>query len=59
MTGIAGPILATGLFAYYTRPHASLHLPGIPFFLASALDAVALILAIRALAARQNPVSAT
>ena len=59
LTGIAGPILATGLFAYYTRPQAPLHLPGVPFFLASALDAVALILAIRALATRRGPVSAT
>ncbi len=59
LTGIAGPILATALFAYYTRPHAPLHLPGIPFFLASALDAVALVLAIRALATRRGPVSAT
>lgn len=58
LTGIAGPILATSLFAYFTRPHASLHLPGAPFFLASALDAVALILAVRALAPCREPLAA-
>ena len=54
LTGIAGPILATGLFAYFTQPHANLHLPGIAFFLAAALDAVALVLAVRALAPRRE-----
>jgi len=55
LTGIAGPIFATSLFAYCTLPHAPVHLPGIAFFVASALDAVALILALRAL--RPRPVS--
>ena len=52
LTGIAGPIFATSLFAYFTRPQAPMHLPGIPFFVASALDGVALVLAVRALAPR-------
>jgi len=58
VTGIAGPVLATNLFAYFTRPHTSLHLPGVPFFLASALDAVALFLAVRALCPRREPLAA-
>lgn len=49
LTGILGPIVATGLFAYFTRPHASVHQPGIAFFLAAGLDVVALVLAWRAL----------
>ncbi len=53
LTGIAGPIFATTLFAYFTRPRAPVSLPGIPFFLSSALEAVALVLAIRALAPRR------
>jgi len=58
LTGIVGPILATSLFAYFTRPQASVQVPGAPFFLASALDAVALLISIRALA-RLPQVSAT
>ena len=57
LTGIAGPILATSLFAYFTRPQAPVHLPGISFFMASALDAISLVLAVRALAPRRAMLS--
>lgn len=50
LTGIAGPILGTSLFAYFTRPQAGVKAPGAPFFLASVLDAVALLICARALA---------
>ncbi len=50
LTGIVGPVIATGLFAYFTRPEASVKAPGAPFILASALSAVALLISVRALA---------
>ncbi len=50
LTGIVGPVIATSLFAYWTRPQAHVKVPGAPFFLASVLDAVALLISVRALA---------
>lgn len=49
LTGIIGPIAATALFAYFTRPHAAVQIPGISFFAASALDLIAVIIALGAL----------
>ncbi|RME94048.1 MAG: MFS transporter [Verrucomicrobia bacterium] len=41
VAGIVGPPVAAGLFGYFVRPDAVVHLPGAPFFLASGLIAVA------------------
>jgi DHA1 family tetracycline resistance protein-like MFS transporter len=49
LTGIVGPIAATALFSYFTRPHASVRISGISFFLASALDILAAVIALRVL----------
>ena len=49
LTGIFGPVLATGLFAYFTRPGLAHPLPGISFFLASGLALLALLISWRAL----------
>ena len=49
LTGIVGPVAATALFAYFTRPHAPHKIPGISFFLASALDIIAVVIALRVL----------
>ena len=49
LTGIVGPVLATSLFAYFTRADAPVKVPGISFLLAAALTALALVLALRAL----------
>ena len=49
LTGIVGPVMATSLFAYFTRPAAPVQFPGAAFVLASFLTAVALVLALRAL----------
>ena len=54
LTGIVGPILATGLFSYFTRPHAAVRLPGIAFFLGAALEAVAFGLAWHTLSGKKN-----
>ena len=56
LTGIVGPVLATSLFAYFTRPDADVKIPGISFFLAAALTALALAISLRALSRR--PVAA-
>lgn len=42
LMGIVGPPLATGLFAYFTRPDAPVPIPGIAFYLGAILYAVAL-----------------
>ena len=47
LTGIAGPVAATALFSYFTRPHAGVKIPGISFFAASALDIIAVVIAVR------------
>ena len=49
LTGIVGPVIATNLFAYFTRPAAPVHVPGISFLLAAALTVLALALSVRAL----------
>lgn len=46
LTGIVGPPLATGLFAYWTRPAAPVPLPGVAFLLAAALNALALVISL-------------
>jgi DHA1 family tetracycline resistance protein-like MFS transporter len=47
---LVGPFLFTLTFAYFIGPLAPLKLPGAPFFLASALLLLALVIAARALA---------
>ena len=49
LTGIVGPVAATALFSYYTRPHAHPKIPGIAFFCAAVLDLVAFAIAARVL----------
>lgn len=49
LTGIVGPILATALFAAFTRPDAPLRMPGISFFVAAALNALGLAISLRVL----------
>ena len=48
LMGIIGPVIATGLFGYFTRENAPVRIPGISFFLSSALNVLALVIAIRA-----------
>ncbi len=48
LTGIFGPLLATELFARFTRPDASVQIPGIAFYMAAVLCLIGLLLAIRA-----------
>ncbi len=57
LTGIVGPVAATALFSYFTRPHAPHKIPGSAFFAASALDIVAVVIAACVLprAASQSP----
>ena len=47
---LVGPFLFTLTFAYFIGPQAPLKLPGAPFFLASALLLLALVIAARTLA---------
>jgi DHA1 family tetracycline resistance protein-like MFS transporter len=49
-TGIIGPTLFTGSFAYAIAPGSSLHLAGAPFYISAALLICALILAAHATA---------
>ena len=49
LMGVAGPILATWIFGYFTSPAAPINLPGSPFFLGAALIIAAGLLARRAL----------
>jgi len=49
LTGIAGPVVTTMLFSYFTRAGAPVKVPGVSFFLASFLDIVAVLIAVRVL----------
>ena len=49
LTNVFGPILATGLFAHFTRAELDLKIPGIPFFVGGALNFLALVIAFRVL----------
>ncbi|MGV3721670.1 MAG: TCR/Tet family MFS transporter [Actinomycetota bacterium] len=60
LTGIAGPVIGTALFASLNGPRAQWQIPGAPFFLGAALNALALWLAIRTLGkARFRPAPVT
>ena len=49
LTGVVGPVAATALFSYFTRPHAPVKIPGISFFCAAVLDLLAFVIAARVL----------
>ena len=55
MAGIVGPSIFAGSFGYFVDPETPVHLPGIPFFIASILLCVALIVAIRVAPAAPPP----
>jgi DHA1 family tetracycline resistance protein-like MFS transporter len=46
ITGMAGPILFTQVFAVAISPRYSLHLPGAPYYLAALLLGASLLLAV-------------
>ncbi len=56
VAAIIGPLMATGLFGYFTSPHAPVQLPGAAFLASSLLVVIAIVLAVRS--ARVNPVAA-
>jgi DHA1 family tetracycline resistance protein-like MFS transporter len=49
ITSIIGPLLMTGLFAYFTRATAPVQFPGAPFLMGAFLCLVSLLLALRTL----------
>jgi len=54
ITSIIGPLLMTYLFAYFTRPDASVYFPGAPFLMGAVLTAVSIVLAARSLSKYQG-----
>ena len=46
-TGILGPLMMTGLFAYFTREYAPFIFPGAPFLLGALLSVLSTYIAIR------------
>ena len=47
VAGIIGPLIATGLFAYFISNRAPIYLPGAAFFFSSVLTFIAMALALR------------
>lgn len=47
VTSIIGPLLMTNLFAYFTRDHAPVYLPGAPFIAGSVMVMISAVLAFR------------
>jgi MFS transporter, DHA1 family, tetracycline resistance protein len=48
-TSIVGPPIMTNLFAYYTRPNATIYFPGAPFLAGAVLTLVSIFFAMRTL----------
>src|SRR5205814_5644911 len=46
ITGMAGPVLFTQIFAIAISPHYEIHLPGAPYYLAALLLGASLLLAV-------------
>ena len=49
LTNIIGPVLMTGLFAYFTKPSAPVHFAGAAFFLGGIFMAISLFIAYKVL----------
>ncbi len=56
VAAIIGPLMATGLFGYFTSPNAPVQLPGAAFLASALLVVIAMLLAVRS--ARVNPPTA-
>ncbi len=54
-TSIVGPPLMTNLFAWFTKPGAPVHFPGVSFLLGSVLMIISTIIAYTTLAAEKEP----
>ncbi len=57
LTSILGPIVMTGLFAYFTNKNAPVYLPGMPFFAGAFLMTISAWLAYRTLYREKHPVA--
>lgn len=55
LTSILGPVVMTGLFAYFTSNKAPVHLPGMPFFAGALLMVISAWLAYRTLYREKHP----
>ena len=51
-TAIVGPLLMTGLFAYFTKPGAPINFPGAPFLMGAIFTIVSAIFAYKNLKAK-------
>lgn len=45
LTSVVGPVLMTGLFAYFTSPNAFVHFAGAPFLMGAVLTVASLLIA--------------
>ncbi len=52
-TSVVGPLLMTNIFAYFTKPTASIYFPGAPFLLGAFLTFISTILAYRSFKAEK------
>lgn len=52
ITAIAGPLIATNLFAYFNSPSASVHLPGAAFLMGAILTLIGLAIAVQSFPAK-------
>jgi MFS transporter, DHA1 family, tetracycline resistance protein len=55
LAAIAGPLMATSLFGYFTSPHAPVHLPGAAFLVSAILVALGVLLAARSAQVSEEP----
>lgn len=53
LAAVVGPLIMTGLFAYYTRPHGKIYFPGAPFLAGAICMLCSIVIAYRAL--RKEP----
>ena len=54
-TSIFGPLLMTGLFAYYTQPHGRIYFPGAPFLAGAFFLGCSVVIAYLSLRGKNDP----
>jgi DHA1 family tetracycline resistance protein-like MFS transporter len=58
LSGVAGPVVSTSLFAAFTLPGAAIYFPGVAFFCGAVLNAVAIVITWRAVG-KNKPATGT
>ena len=59
LTSIFGPMLMTGLFAYFTQPHGAIYFPGAPFLAGTFFLGCSVVIAYLSFRGKKEPQGAS